>query len=126
MPGVEELPTERLTYAQAAEMLGVHEITVLRMVRRGDLSTKAKWAKTGLFRADVEQLSLQRWRPGKHTWLTTTQVGRQLGVSRSRIFQLSNAGMLPFRLNPQGRRLFRPGQIAVIARARKVRLQRGN
>ncbi len=87
MPGVEELPTERLTYAQAAEMLGVHEITVLRMVRRGDLATKAKWAKTGLLRADVEQLSLQRWRPGKHTWLTTTQVGEQLGVSRSRICQ---------------------------------------
>lgn len=124
MPGIEEPPIQQLTYAQAAEMLGVHEITVWRMVRRGDLTTKAKWAKTGLLRSDVERLSLERWRPGSRTWLTATQVAEQLELSPPRIYQLSNAGRLPYKWGPDGRRLFRPQQIAVIARARQVRLQR--
>jgi len=82
MPGVEGPPIQQLTYAQAAEMLGVHEITVWRMVRRGDLSTKAKWAKTGLLRSDVERLSLERWRPGSRTWLTATQVAEHSSCPR--------------------------------------------
>lgn len=91
------------------------------MVRRGDLATPGKWVKAGLSRADVEALSLRRWRPGSPTWLTTTQVATQLGVTPRRIRQLSAADRLPFERNPAGRRLYRPGQVRVIARARRAR-----
>lgn len=47
-------PTQRLTYPQAAELLGVHEGTVARMVRRGELTAPTKWAKRSLSRAEVE------------------------------------------------------------------------
>jgi predicted site-specific integrase-resolvase len=123
--GAEEPPADRLTYAQAAVLLGVHPRTVARMIRRGELADPLT-PMAGLLRSDVERLSLARWRPGDRTWLTTAQVGEQLGLSRARVYQLSNAGTLPYQCSGEGRRLFRPGQIAVIARAREVRLQRGN
>ncbi len=124
MLGDEEPGTDRLTYAQAAVLLGVHPRTVARMIRRGELADPLT-PMAGLLRSDVERLSLTRWRPGNRTWLTTAQVGEQLGLSRARVYQLSNAGTLPYQCSGEGRRLFRPGQIAVVARARQVRLRRG-
>ncbi len=124
MLGDEEPGTERLTYAQAAELLGVHPRTVARMIRRGELADPLT-PMAGLLRFDVERLSLARWRRGDRTWLTTAQIGEQLGLSRPRVYQLSNAGTLPYQCSGEGRRLFRPGQIAVVVEARKVRLQRG-
>lgn len=51
----------------------------------GRLSPVAKHAKAGLLRADVERWSLERWRPGDPTWLTTTEAAEVLGVTRTRM-----------------------------------------
>ncbi|MDQ3663418.1 MAG: helix-turn-helix domain-containing protein [Actinomycetota bacterium] len=83
-----------------------------------------KWAKAGLLRADVERRSLERWRTGYPTWLTTTEVAAALGVTRPRVSQLARRGFLPYERTPDGRRVFRPGQIAVVARARRKRFDR--
>ena len=102
-------------------MLGVHPGTVARIIRRGELTTPSKWAKAGLSRADVERLSLARWRPGNPEWLTIAQAAEVLGVTPPRVRQLAEAGRLPYERSPAGRRLFQPAQVAVIARARRER-----
>ena len=112
---------DRLTHAEAAALLGVHEGTVARMVRRGELKTPAKWAKAALSQAEVERLSLARWSPGSATWLTIAQAAEVFGVTPPRVRQLANSGRLPYERSPAGRRLFRPAQVAVIARARRER-----
>jgi len=114
-------PADGLTHAEAAELLGVHPGTVARIIRRGELTTPSKWAKAGLSRADVERLSLARWRPSSTTWLTIAQAAQVLGVTPPRVRQLANSGRLPYERSPAGRRLFRPAQVAVIARARRER-----
>lgn len=117
--GEDVTPTQRLSYAEAARILGVTEGTVAKMVARGDLKRLTRRADSGLLRADVERLSLARWRAGAKTWLTATQVAKRLGLTEAQVQQRANAGHLPFARNPAGRQLFRPGQIAGIARARR-------
>ena len=53
----DDSPPYRLTHAQAARILGVHELSVTRMVRQGRLPQFAPYAKAGLLRSDVEALS---------------------------------------------------------------------
>lgn len=116
-----ELPADRLTHAQAAAILGVHRITVSTWVITGALPSLGRYAKANLRRSDVETLAAARWRPGDPSWLTTDQAAAMLGVSRVRVTQLIAAGRLPAERHPSGRWLFRPGQIAVIAQARRDR-----
>ena len=110
-------PVDRMTHAEAAELLGVHPGSVARWVVEGKLRPVSPYAKAGLLRADVEQLSLERWHEGAPWWLTAAQVAERLGVTRPRVYQLSDAGRLPYERTPDGRRLYRPGQVEVIARA---------
>ena len=63
----------------------------------------------------------RRWRPGDPTWMTTIEVAAVLGVTGSRVSQLARRGFLPYERTPGGRRVFRPAQVAVIARARRGR-----
>lgn len=121
MPDADELPPHRLTHRQAAVILGVREQTVSKWVSKGRLPSVGRWAKANVLRVDVERLAAARWRPGEPSWLTATQVAAVLGVSVPRVSQLANAGRLPYELAGDGRRLFRPAQVAVIARARRVR-----
>jgi len=102
-------------------LLGVHPKTVVRMIRRGELAASPNWASVGLLRSDVERLSLTRWRPGDRAWLTVTQVAEQLDIPAPGVYQLSNDGRLPSEKAPGGRRLYRPDQIAVIARVWRER-----
>jgi len=44
-----------------------------------------------------------------------------LGVTQPRVSQLVRRGFLPYEQTPDGRRVFRPAQVAVIARARRER-----
>ncbi len=81
----------------------------------------AKWAKAGLLRADVERRTLERWKPGDPTWMTTTEVAAVLGVTQPRVSQLARRGFLPYEATPAGRRVFRPAQVEVIARTRRER-----
>ena len=81
----------------------------------------ARHAAAGLLRADVERRSLERWRPGDPAWMTTTQVAKRLGVTRARVSQLARRGFLPYERTRTGRRVFRPAQVAVIARAHRER-----
>lgn len=110
MAHLDRRPAHRLTQAQAAELLGVHPITVAQMVSRGRLTPVKRWAKAGLLRADVERLSLERWRPGDPTWLTTSEVADILGVTGPQVSQLARRGFLPFERTPDGRRVYRPDQ----------------
>ena len=87
---------DRLTHAEAAKLLGVHPGSVARWVVEGKLRPVRPYAKAGLLRADVERLSLARWREGDPSWLTAAQVAERLGVTRARVYQLSDAGRLPF------------------------------
>jgi len=118
-------PAYRLTQAQAADLLGVSTARVAELVGQGRLTPVAKYAKAGLLRADVERRSLERWRPGDPTWLTTTQVAEVLGVTQPRVSQLARRGFLPYEQAPDGRRVFRPGQVRVIAQARRERFHAG-
>jgi len=59
---------DRLTHAEAAELLGVHPGSVARWVVEGKLRPIRPYAKAGLLRADVERLSLARWREGDPSW----------------------------------------------------------
>jgi excisionase family DNA binding protein len=121
--GADDVPPYRLTHAQAAVLLGVHEITVSKWVSRGWLPSVGRYAKANLLRSDVEQLSAARWRPGDRSWLTTSQAAEVMGVTDVRVNQLARAGRLPHELSRDGWRLFRPGQVAVIGNARRVRFQ---
>jgi Helix-turn-helix domain len=57
MPGADDVPPYRLTHAQAAVLLGVHEITVSKWVSQGRLPSVGRYAKANLLRFDVERLS---------------------------------------------------------------------
>jgi excisionase family DNA binding protein len=113
-------PCQGLSSAEAARILGVRANSVDRWVSRGVLPKAVKRQRRGLDLTDVELLALQRYTPG-HPWFTTNREAAQiLGVSRSRVNQLVNAGRLPF-VEYQGRRYFRRQQIQVIANARNAR-----
>jgi len=121
MPDLDRRPAHRLTQAQAADLLGVSTARVAELVAEGRLTPVAKWAKAGLLRADVERRTLERWRPGDPTWLTTAEVAAVLGVTGPRVSQHARRGFLPYERTPGGRRVFRPAQVEVIARARRER-----
>ncbi len=126
MQDLDLCPAYRLTQAQAADLLGVSVARIAELVGEGRLTPVAKYAKAGLLRADVERRTLERWKPGDPTWLTTTEVAEVLGVTRARVSQLAERGFIPYERHPDGRRLFRPGQVEVVARARRQRFHAGN
>ena len=105
MPDLDRLPACRLTQAQAADLLGVSTARIAELVGEGRLTPVAKWAKAGLLRADVERRTLERWKPGDPTWLTTTEAAEVLGVTRARASQLAERGFLPYERTPDGRRV---------------------
>ena len=103
MPDLDRRPAYRLTPAQAADLLGVSTARVAELVAEGRLTPVQKWAKAGLLRADVERRTLERWRPGDPTWMTTAEVAELLGVTQPRGSQLARRGFLPFERTPYRR-----------------------
>src|SRR3954449_9686976 len=113
-------PCQGLSSAEAARILGVRVNSVDRWVSRGVLPKAVKRQRHGLDLTDVETLALQRYTPG-HPWFATNREAAQiLGVTRSRVNELVNAGRLPF-VEYQGRRYFCRQQIQVMANARNAR-----
>lgn len=58
------MPSEYVSHDDAAEILGVARSTVIRLVRSGQLSSRARRGagRPGLLRSEVEQLALARQR----------------------------------------------------------------
>src|SRR3954452_4860003 len=113
-------PCQGLSSAEAARILGVQPNSVDRLVSRGVLHKEIKRQRRGLDLTDVETLALQRYIPGRPWFATNREADQILGISRSRLNQLVNAGRLPF-VEYRGRRYFRRQQIQVIANARNAR-----
>jgi excisionase family DNA binding protein len=106
--------TDRVTYAQAAEILGCHVSNVPKLVRRGHL-TSTRRREGALERRQVEQLAEARrieqearkrrtpkcykrvdHRPDHdHDWLSPKQVAALLGVTATAVRQRLRRGRLP-------------------------------
>lgn len=119
-------PGELVTHAEAAAILGVHVITVTNMVRRGDLVPLLRAKARQLPRDQVEALAADRWscwRTRSTYFITTEEAAELLGVSRTRVGQLTERGFLP--VVETGRRaparLYRRRQLEVIGNARRAR-----
>jgi hypothetical protein len=63
-------PILGLSGVEAGEILGVTALTVSQYVAHGVLQQAVRYQHNGLDRADVEQLSLERWKPGRPYWVT--------------------------------------------------------
>jgi excisionase family DNA binding protein len=113
-------PSQGLSAAEAARILGVRESTVANWVSEGVLPKAVKWQRSGLDRADVENLALERYTPGHPCFATNREAAQILGVSRERVKQLVDSGRLPC-VEYRGRRYFRRQQVQVIANARNAR-----
>ena len=115
-----------LTASEAAEIIGVTEQSVHRLVHQGRLDKAVKNAHRGLDRESVEAAALARVpaRGGHPYFLTATEASTLLGVTPKRVHHLAGKGFLPF-VEHNGRRLFRRPQLEVVANARKARWRDG-
>lgn len=106
-----------MTHREAAEMLGTSVVQIPKLIRDG-LLDRVKGQYPTLSRAQVEE---QARNPRETEWVTVTVAAQILGLSKTRVGQLSNQGFLPFDITASGRRRFRRAQIEVISRARQIR-----
>ena len=115
-----ERPILGLSGAEAARILGVHELSVARLVRHGVLHKPVKRQQYALDRTEVEAYALERWKPGHPYWLSSQEAAEVLGLTSSRVSQLARAGKIP--AVRHGRRwFFRRHQVNVVANARGAR-----
>ena len=106
---------------EAAEILGIHQLSVSRLVSRGVLRKAVPHRRIGLVRADVEQLALERYAHRDHPyWTTTAGAAEILAVTANRVRQLVDRGFLPAVMH-EGRCFYRRHQVQVIANARESR-----
>jgi excisionase family DNA binding protein len=122
---LDEQPRERpilgVSCAEAARILGVHEVTVSKYVRAGLLHRRVPKQHDGLDRTEVEKLALDQWPPGHPYWVRTREAAELLGVSVGTVKRYARDGRLPF-IERDGRRYYRRHQLEVIADARDARL----
>jgi len=85
-------PIDGISGAEAAEILGIQELSVSRLVMQGVLRKAVRGQKFGLDRADVERVALERYRPGHPYWCTSGAAAEILGVSVTRVHQLVDRG----------------------------------
>lgn len=106
---------DRITFAQAADLLGCHVSNIPKLIERGKLTRHLAFGrKRGyLSRTDVEDLAEARRasalkprvyvRPGKidrrpdtkHEWLTPSQAGRLVGITAQGIHKRIHRQRLP-------------------------------
>jgi len=118
--GDPEPPLLGISGKEAAKILGITELSVRRLVQQGVLHKPAKYQRFALDLAEVEQVALQRYRPGHPYWLTTTEAAKLLEVTPTRVRQLVARGFVPAVVH-QDRSYFRRPQLEVIANARESR-----
>ena len=114
--GSVSIVSERVTYAEAAAILGCHFSNVAKLIRKGHLSSTRR-RDGALLRADVEALALRRQqqrakprqgptlrgvdhRPDtKHKWLTAPQVAALVGLTSQAITKRIRRGTMPGVMN---------------------------
>jgi len=112
-------PIPGLTAKEAAVILDVTPRYVDRLVSDGKLPKAVRHAKAGLDRDVVEQVSLNRMRPGRaHSyWATSREAAEVLDLTRRQVSDLATTGLVPA-VAHRGRWYFRRHQLTVIANAR--------
>lgn len=115
VPSARALESDWITRREAIEILGVSRGALDRLIRKEHL-TQADRPTRRLSRKEVEALATER-----REWISARQAAEILGVHKSRVGQLADAGLLPFERGSDGRRLYRRRQVEVIANARRVR-----
>ena len=108
---------DAMTHREAAEMLGVSVTQIPKLIRDG-LLDRVEGQFPSLARTQVEE---QARNPRLAEWVNVTEAAQILGLSKTRVGQISNKDLLPFEITASGRRRFRRAQIEVISRARQVR-----
>ena len=103
--------SDRVSYAEAAEILGVHFSAIAKMRRRGELTTERRRG-AALDRAEVEALAVRRRQAGKphrpqerepvdprpdaeHEWLRPAKVAALLGMSEQGVTLRLRRGRMP-------------------------------
>lgn len=118
-----DAPPDPVTAEQSARILACDERRLPRLLRPHG------WAD-GLptSRRQVEELALTRWklahsRSPNSYWVTRDQAAAILSVNRARVGQLVEAGLIPYERarTVRSQIVFRPDQLTVVARARRLR-----
>ena len=115
-------PIPGLTAKEAAVILDVTPRYVDRLVSDGKLPKAVRHAKAGLDRDVVEQVSLDRMRPGwpHGYWATSREAAEVLDLTRKQAGVLASLGQVPA-VQHRGRWYFRRHQLEVVANARAAR-----
>ena len=108
---------DAIGHSEAAEILGLTTGQIGRLIRDGVLH-RVEGQHPTLSRAEVEEHARN---PQPTKWVTGTEAARILGLSKTRVGQISNKGLLPFETTASGRRRYRRTQLEVISRARQIR-----
>jgi hypothetical protein len=116
-------PADQVTLNEAAVILGCSISTVRRLV----LTARGRHGNPEhddvLMRANVEALATEvySWRlhleDADPYWLTGQRAADTLGISRARLSQLAADNRIPFVRHQDGTRMYRRGQLEMIASA---------
>lgn len=108
---------DAITQSEAANILGAPMSTAKSLIRHGVLH-RFPGQFPSLSKTEVEE-RLRNPQPSE--WVTGTEAGQILGLSKTRVWQLALKDLLPFEYATSGRRRYRRAQIEVISRARQIR-----
>jgi hypothetical protein len=127
---------EWVTQREAAELLGVHPITVAKMVRRGDLTSRDE--RPSLSRDQVFELASARrdaalararWRTStgppddRHEWLLAPAAAAVLGCTETALYGRTTRGQVPYVVHGR-RRWYRLDLLELVVRAQVARATR--
>lgn len=101
---------DAITLAKAAAMLGRSEVQVTRFRREGLLVRLEGYPSYS--RADVQAFIDDPWINGR-------EAARILNISHNRVSQLAAAGKIPVHMTESGKRVYRKGQLLLVANARR-------
>ena len=113
------IPAEPVSLRVAAAILGCSTWTVRQYVAAGRLAPE----RSSPSRQDVEALAAEIYDWRKHYadpdafWVTGQRAADALGVSMSRLAQLTHGGVLPFLQHRDGTRLYYRSQLTAMARS---------
>ena len=108
---------DAMSHREAAEMLGTSVKQIPKLIRDG-LLHRVEGQYPSLSRGQVEE---QARNPRPTEWVNVTEAAQILSLSKTRVGQISNKGLLPFETTGSGRRRYRRTQVEVISRARQIR-----
>jgi hypothetical protein len=119
--------TDQVTLSEAAVILGCSISTVRRLVVTALNRMGNPRDDSSLARAAVEALATEvySWRlhldDANPYWLTGQRAADTLGLSRARLSQLASDNRIPFVRHQDGTRMYRRGQLEMIASSGSLR-----